>query len=92
MHVNAAFNCCLEDIVCEFSFEGDTIFIDETGILANGQGCFCECLYDLEIEITGLEPSIYTVSLPALEETIVLDLRAPTSGIHCEPRDRYPWI
>lgn len=90
-HVNAAFNCCLDQIVAVVTIDGDVITIAEEGKLANGSGCHCICLYDLEFLITHLKPGVYTFVIPSFTDLIQIDLRLPTSNSYCEKRDRYPW-
>jgi hypothetical protein len=94
-HVNTAFNCCPE-YVAEAVVEEGTILLREREI--EGM-CACLCLYDLEYEITGLEPGAYDVVVrqeyldprdPPLEFRVRL-ISAP-SGEHCVERSRYPWL
>lgn len=90
-HINAAFNCCLDAIVGNVSIDGSIIRIESEGILANGMGCFCICLYDVEYEILNLPPSAYTIVAPTFSHSLEIDLRKVTSDRYCESRDTYPW-
>jgi hypothetical protein len=63
-----------------------------------GAVCDCDCLFDLEYEITGLPPGDYQISviepyLPGgdLNLTLTIELSPGTDGIHCVDRNGYPW-
>jgi hypothetical protein len=93
--INAGFNCCFDEILADISIQNDTIRI--TG-RETGQPCDCLCLFDLEFEIRGIEPGVYTVIIeePHLcdeDEPIVFELKLPClpNYSHCEARSCYPW-
>jgi hypothetical protein len=95
-HVNAGFNCC-PVLLATVNIHDSVITIQEVDSLFNG-GCRCLCLFDMDYEITNLQPGIYhlTVIEPYLHQDdppleFELDLRGPTKGIYCEPRAYYPW-
>jgi hypothetical protein len=90
-HINASFNCCLDGIVGSVSIDGNIIRIESEGRLANGQGCFCDCLYDVQYEILYLPASVYVITGPTFSRSFEIDLRKKTSDRYCEPRDSYPW-
>ena len=94
-HINAGFNCCPDSLDADIIFEDNMITIEE---IEFGGLCDCNCLFDLDLEIIDLPPGVYTVYFhepyrnpedPVLE--FELDLSVPTSGIHCVPRQHYPW-
>jgi hypothetical protein len=89
-HINAAFNCCLEKIAGNVSFEGEVIRIESEGILDNG-GCHCLCLYDVEYEIYDLTPGTYILVAPTFTNSMEIDIEGSPSGLFCEPRNSYPW-
>ena len=93
-HINAAFNCCPESLWCTVAYRNDTILISE---FEKDAGCKCNCLYDLDIEIEGVEPGKYQIRL---EEPYVgnqeklnfeLDIRTKKQGRFCVSRTIYPW-
>jgi hypothetical protein len=95
-HINAGFNCC-PVIAVDIRFEGSTIVIEELDSLQNG-GCDCNCLFDVNYEITSLPPGLYRIIViepyrwegdPELD--FVVDFSSAASGIHCESRTHYPW-
>jgi hypothetical protein len=93
-HVNAGFNCCPE-LAFDIQVEDNTITIEEIEILG---GCHCLCLFDLDFEISNLPPGIYTfrVTEPYAQPddeplTFMVDFVSSPSGMHCVPRDHYPW-
>ena len=95
-HVNAAFNCCPDQITADFSVEGNTITVTEDEVLVNP--CLCLCLYDVECVVTDLSPGTYelvieekyTADGPPL--AVSLDLTESVTGVTvCVPRDGYPW-
>lgn len=90
-HINVAFNCCLDGIVENVEIDGDIIRIEATGILSSGQGCWCDCLYDLDYEIKNLEPIVYLLIIPSITNSMKIDLRKSGSNKYCENRTGYPW-
>ncbi|MBN2610387.1 MAG: hypothetical protein JXB00_02420 [Bacteroidales bacterium] len=94
-HINAGFNCCPEKLSCTFSLVGDTVTIEE----AEEDGfCDCLCLYDLDIEVTGIGAKGYVLKFVEPywrdQEPLVfnINLAAQSSGSHCMIRKKYPWI
>jgi hypothetical protein len=94
-HLNAGFNCCPGEIVVDITFENSTITIreDETEAL-----CSCLCLFDLDYRIENLAPGEYTIVvdepyLPDGNKILIftVNLAADPVGIHCVPRQGYPW-
>jgi hypothetical protein len=91
---NAAFNCCPGEITAAITVNGHVITIRETEQEA---GCSCLCLYDLEMEISGLAPGVYRIQVeePYLGGQapldIIVDLEQEGEGEHCLDRDGYPW-
>jgi len=94
-HINGLFNCC-PVFVAEFAIDGDLITITEVDSLYMG-GCDCDCLFDVDYEITGLMPGIYTLSIDEISTfpgddplEAQIDLTAATSGIFCVERPYNP--
>jgi hypothetical protein len=94
-HINAGFNCCVDDIIVDLCPHGDTILIQEAEVNPN---CRCLCLYDLDMVITNLPPGQYLIKVveqyvqegdPPLEFPV--DLAVVPSGTFCIGRDHYPW-
>ena len=90
-HINAEFNCCVDEIVAEISIEDNIITLEPMEILANGSGCFCTCLYDLDYEIRNLKPGTYKIIVKSFELPLEIDLSSPNSNIYCEDRNQPPW-
>lgn len=93
-HVNGAFNCCPGDIFAEVHIEDGVITIEEREKEA---GCFCLCLFDLDYEIRGLSPGVYTINIvgPYMNNrifTCTVDLVSSGSGCCCMDRNTYPWL
>ncbi|MCB0807221.1 MAG: hypothetical protein KDC05_15595 [Bacteroidales bacterium] len=93
-HINTAFNCCVESIGAQTSIHGNQIIIQEYEV--NPQ-CNCECLYDLDIVINNVAPSVYQLQLnepnAGAQQAILFDvnLESDTSGTFCVTRLQYPW-
>jgi hypothetical protein len=94
-HINAGFNCCPGEITAEIEFNGNVITLTEREA---EQGCFCQCLFDLDYELVNLAPGQYTLRFiePYAEENdqaleFTLSLLSATSGSHCVQRNYYPW-
>lgn len=93
-HVNAAFNCCPNGIYCDISLKGDTIIIKESEKSAQ---CKCDCLYDLDIEVNGVERKKYQIKFvePYTRNqarlTFEIDLVKEKIGSVCVIRREYPW-
>jgi hypothetical protein len=94
IHYNAGFNCCPETLSCEISTSNDTILIRE---IEKEQACNCECLFDLDIELQGVDEDEYIVKFiePYAEgqEPLIfeMDLTANLEGDYCVVRTGYPW-
>lgn len=60
-------------------------------------GCKCNCLYDLELEVAGVESGNYQLRMinPYLGTQkpliLALDLRTQKQGSFCVERSIYPW-
>ena len=93
-HINAAFNCCPGDLTCTVKLSGDTIIIQESEEKAM---CNCDCLFDLDIEATGVTSGKYQVKFvepySGNQEKIVfeIDLVNKPEGTFCATRNKYPW-
>ena len=93
-HLNAGFNCCPESLWCTVAYRNDTILIQE---FEKHAGCKCNCLYNLDIEVEGLEPGKYQLRLiePYLgtQQPIIgfLDLLSQKQSNLCASRSIYPW-
>ncbi|MBN1952512.1 MAG: hypothetical protein JW801_15020 [Bacteroidales bacterium] len=93
-HINAAFNCCPGELGCIISEEENVISIRET---EEAPMCDCNCLYDLEISISGVEKDSYTIEIDELyipEENDLsfgINLKQKTEGSVCVVRKVYPW-
>lgn len=59
LHLNATYNCCLDDIVVSLTIEGDLLRFTEEEILTGP--CFCTCCYDVHATVVDLMPGTYTV-------------------------------
>jgi hypothetical protein len=93
-HINAAFNCCHDSLYCHISMINDTILIEE---FESSSGCNCDCLFDLDIEINGLEAGKYQLKImePYSGEqekfNFEVDLNNDNTGSDCLIRKQYPW-
>ena len=93
-HLNADFNCCPESLYCTIVYRNDSIIIQE---FEKHMGCKCNCLYNLDLEINGVEPGKYQLRLiePYLgtQQPLIglLDLQTQKQGGFCVSRSNYPW-
>lgn len=93
-HINSAFNCCPGEINCDISLSNDTIIIEESEEVFL---CDCNCLYDLNIEITGIEAKSYILKIiePYVDKEdwliVEIDLDDLTEDSFCVVRKQYPW-
>ena len=93
-HINAGFNCCPGKLYCVVNMSGDTIIIKE---YEQSSMCDCNCLYDLEMEITGVSSKLYQVKFiepySGNQEKIIfeMDLLNNPQGSFCVIRKQYPW-
>ena len=62
-HINTGFNCCPDSLWCTISKTENTIIIEE---FEASQGCKCNCLYDFEIELEGIEQEKYTIKFTCI--------------------------
>jgi hypothetical protein len=61
-HASAQFNCCSDSIDVAVNLLDRTITITEKEFSLMG-GCDCECPVDLDYEVSGIEPGVYTISV-----------------------------
>ena len=93
-HINAGFNCCPDSLYCKAELKGDTIIIQE---YEQGGLCKCNCLYDLEIDVNGVDMKAYQIKFiePYAKEQDKLifgiDLTTDSTGSYHVTRKRYPW-
>ena len=93
-HINAGFNCCPDSLYCKVELIGDIIQIQE--FEKNAQ-CNCNCLYDLDIEIYGVELKTYRIKFiePYISDQnkliFELNLNKDSNGSYCVTRKQYPW-
>jgi hypothetical protein len=60
-HIDAVYNCCIEDIAVSVTVSDQVIDLYETEILY--APCDCLCPYDITTEIFDLPPGVYTVQV-----------------------------
>jgi hypothetical protein len=93
-HINAGFNCCPGEITCNISTSKDTIIVQE---LEKSALCNCNCLFDLNIDISGVEEQKYVIKIkePYCGDQqklyIMLFLDKDKEGTICVTRKQYPW-
>jgi hypothetical protein len=93
-HINAGFNCCPESLWCTVVYRNDSIIVQEH---EKHMGCKCNCLYDLDIEINGVEAGSYKFRLlepylgTQMPLTFTFDLKTKPQGSFCVSRSNYPW-
>lgn len=94
-HFNSGFNCCPEAIITTMTVSNDTIYIIERDA---EQLCRCNCLYDVDLEITDLPVGKYVIRFdepfvtgPKQPLSFELDLKKQPEGKICQSRDYYPW-
>lgn len=93
-HINTGFNCCPDSLWCTISKTENKIIIEE---FEASLGCKCNCLYDFEIELEGIEQEKYTIQFiepycGEQEELIFeVDLSENITGSFCVTRIIYPW-
>ncbi|MHC1774200.1 MAG: hypothetical protein AB9834_02185 [Lentimicrobium sp.] len=93
-HINAGFNCCPGNLSCDLTISNDTIFVQESEQHAL---CNCDCLYDLNIEVTGIENRLYQLQFiePYIGDqeplNFSIDLQDAATGSYCVSRIYYPW-
>jgi len=93
-HINAGFNCCPGKLSASASVMGDTLVITE---YEENPLCDCDCLYDLEIEVTQVEAKEYIVKFVEpyafYEKKLIfsVELADNPEGSICVSRRYYPW-
>jgi len=93
-HINAGFNCCPDSLYCNVTVSNDTIIIQE---FESKQQCNCNCLYDLDIVIYGVDSRNYQIKFiepySGNQEQIIfaVDFSAQKEGSYCVIRNSYPW-
>ncbi len=94
IHINAGFNCCPEKFLCKVSLNGDTLRLVENEKEAL---CDCNCLYDLDIEISDVPELDYVVEFiepyaDGMEALVFnIDLSLASEGTFFVYRYNYPW-
>ncbi len=94
LHENAGFNCCPTDLYCKVNLQNDTLYIQELEYKAM---CDCNCLYDLEIQISNLTAKKYYLKFiePYIhnetELSFEVDLTHHKNGSFSVVRKNYPW-
>jgi hypothetical protein len=93
-HINAGFNCCPGNLSCTVTISRDTILVSESEQFPM---CNCNCLYDLDIEVFGVEKRIYQIRFiePYIgnQQPLIFEADLPESAIgsFCAKRLQYPW-
>jgi hypothetical protein len=93
-HINAGFNCCPESLYCSVELVDDTIIIQE---FEKSAMCNCCCLFDLNIELEGVDLKMYTIKFiepynnDEDELIFLVNFQYQTSGSFCLVRKTYPW-
>jgi hypothetical protein len=93
-HINTAFNCCPDSLYCNIEFVGDTILIREHEKAAT---CRCNCLYDLNYEIKGVESKSYIIKFvepyAGDQDKLLFEIHLTdtSTGSCCVERTQYPW-
>lgn len=93
-HINAGFNCCPDSLYVQSALEGNVITIQE---YESNALCDCNCLYDLDIELNGIEAKEYQIvfiepyAADQQEIIVDIDLSINIEGDFCVTRKYYPW-
>ncbi len=95
-HINAAFNCCPGEITADITLQGNNITITEDESEA---ACGCDCLFDIEYQITDLPTGVYHIRIIELligedgGEILEFDVNLSSipAGEYCIERSSYPW-
>ncbi|MCK4661611.1 MAG: hypothetical protein KAT68_01995 [Bacteroidales bacterium] len=94
-HINAGFNCCLEEITANITISNDTITIKE---IEKEALCNCLCLFDLDFKLENISAKEYyikfiepyvTGEMDKLE--FLVNFSDSSSGSFCLERNNYPW-
>lgn len=94
LHKNSGFNCCPDTLRCNIYTNRDTIIVEES---EKTTGCKCNCLFDMEMEITGVVAGKYWIRMvePYAGNTpkilFSIDLKNKNTGSFCVTRKKYPW-
>ena len=67
VHQGATYNCCLEDIAIALDAVGNELSLMELEVVPDP--CRCLCCFDIETEITDIDPGTYTMEFCWLENT-----------------------
>jgi hypothetical protein len=93
-HINAGFNCCPGVLYCNIQVSGDSIIIRE---FEEAPQCNCNCLFDLNIMVTGVEKKNYIIKFDEPycgdQQKLIFDIDPgkTSSGEYCVTREIYPW-
>ncbi len=93
-HANAGFNCCPEEITCNAELTGNKLILTEK---EKTPGCNCLCIYDIDIEVSNLNPGEYNLIIVELyrgvqeELSNTINLNLNPNGEFCANRTEYPW-
>lgn len=93
-HINAGFQCGADSLYCIVDISNDTIVIQEFDTPRQND---CYCLYDLEIQINGVESRKYHITFIEPERgnqeqiSFGVDFSSQKKGSFCVERNRYPW-
>ena len=94
--ISAGYNCCVDELGANISFDGGTITFDEYEV---NPACYCLCLYDVEYTLHNIEPGTYTLLFNELylesydtPLEVTIDLISEPEGSFCLERDHYPWV
>jgi hypothetical protein len=82
-HVNAFLNCCPGEITADIRFQGQSISITEKEA---GLGCFCDCYYDIDYNVSNIGAEVYTISIRHGDEVTfecTIDLASSSQGTIC---------
>jgi hypothetical protein len=93
-HLSAGFNCCPGNLYYVAEYSGDTLVIQA---FESEAGCFCLCLYDLDIRVTGVDK--YTTYIKIIEPYshdqdklyFKVNFSVESMGEYCADRTQYPW-
>lgn len=93
--INAAFNCCPDEINGQISEKNGIITVKA---VEKSNACDCSCLYDLSFELKNIEPKTYEIEIveqyfPADQSPIkiTVDFDKQTEGYYTYDRNTYPW-
>ncbi|MFC2131868.1 hypothetical protein ACFLSQ_10575 [Bacteroidota bacterium] len=94
-HLNAGFNCCVDDIKIDVEFKSGQIIITETDI---NPACDCLCLYNIDYEIKNIPAGTYIIKInesvkPENDDPIIfeVELHEGVQGEESFVRSGYPW-